>query len=163
MVGQPQCLSNFAATCLDAETISYLVVGYCSYDVCFPCPAGTFGTDDKKCNPCSFATWQPELGQTKCGSSFTYETALTIKSYIPYGGTKIIVKVRDGGGSSDSTTDIDYVGHSSGSGGFSSCNKTVPRSNPLYVIIAGGGGANFPVDNSGGTLALLNYLLIFVL
>ena len=148
---QPQCLSNSANTCMDADTVSVPVKGwYCSNDVCLKCPIGTFGIDGKTCTPCPFAQWQPELGQTSCTNTFTYTTPGLIKSYIPYGVDKIIVKVWGGGGGSDNTLDTNYVTHSGGSGGYSACNMTVTNSQPVYVIVAGGGGANALTTNSGG-------------
>lgn len=151
----PECLSNAAATCIDLINVSAVVKGYyCSNDLCIKCPIGTFGIDGKSCYPCPFATWQPEVGQSECASFFKYESAGTVKSYIPYGVTQIVVKLWGGGGGSDSSTDLTFVSHSGGSGGFSSCNVAVPHSNPVYIIVAGGGDANSLVSNAGGMFAI---------
>ena len=163
---EPQCLSNSANTCMDAATVSVPVPGYyCSNDQCLKCPIGTFGTDGKVCVPCPFAQWQPELGKTSCASSFTYENPGMIKSYIPYGVDKIIVRVWGGGGGSDNTLDLNYVTHSGGSGGYSACNMTVTNSQPVYVIVAGGGGANALTNNPGGLclVSLLPFSLSYLI
>lgn len=147
----PQCISSSANQCVDVKFVSQPVQGYyCSNDVCLQCPIGTFGTDGRTCNPCPFATWQPLLGQSSCVTSFSYSTAGTIRSYIPYGVTKIIVKLWGGGGGSDNTLDLLDVSHSGGSGGYSTCNITVRHSYPVYVIVAGGGGATALTTNNGG-------------
>ena len=146
----PICFTSGANTCLDSNSLSVTPGYYCKSDVCYQCPIGTYGTNGKTCNPCPFGTWQPNVGSTSCSSSFTYSSAGLVKSYIPYGVTKIIVKVWGGGGGSDNTLSPSFVSHAGGGGGYSTCNITVPMSNPVYVIVAGGGGANALTTNVGG-------------
>ena len=146
----PICFSGGANTCLDSNTLTPVPGYFCKADVCYQCPIGTYGVGGNSCVACPFATWSPNTGSTTCGTYFTYSTAGLVKLYIPYGVTKIVVKVWGGGGGSDSTLSTSFPAHSGGSGGFSSCNMTVSMSNPVYVIVAGGGGANSNVKNLGG-------------
>jgi Glycine rich protein len=156
MSSEPVCASIGANTCLDRKTIGIPAPGYyCKNDLCIKCPVGTYGTDGQNCLPCPFATWSNTVGQKSCGTSFTYSTPGLQKSYIPYGVTKIIVKLWGGGGGSDTSLDpTNYVSHAGGSGGYASCNITVPHSRNVYLIIGGGGGSKALTANAGGKCSI---------
>ena len=145
----PVCLGSSA--CAFAASPGVVVPGYyCKQDTCIKCPVGTFGANGKTCSQCTFATWAPSTGSSKCLSSFSYLVPGIQKSYVPFGVTKIVVKLWGAGGGSDSSLDSNYVAYSGGGGGFSSCNITVPHSKNVYLIIGGGGGAKSLTNNLGG-------------
>lgn len=148
----PVCASIGAATCLDRATVGVPAPGYyCSNDLCLKCPVGSYGVDGKVCLPCPFATWSDSVGSSGCSKSFTYSSAGLKKAYIPFGVTKIIVRLWGAGGGSDTSLDpTTYVAHSGGSGAYSACNLTVPHSKNVYVIVGGGGGAKSQNANNGG-------------
>lgn len=151
------CSSSGTATCLNS--LSQIAQGYyCQRSVCIKCPTGTFGTDGKVCKQCPYATWAPNLGQSSCGTTFSYSAPGLQQVYIPFGVTKINVRLWGGGGGGDKTevsTDQLYYSRSGGGGGYTSCNITVPMSRPIYVIVAGGGGAGGSTMNLGGEHLLL--------
>ena len=151
------CISSGAPTCVNST--SHIAVGYyCKQNVCIKCPTGTFGNDGKVCQPCPYATWAPDLGQSSCGTTFSYSAAGLQQTYIPFGVTKINVKLWGGGGGGDLTEEDPlqlYFSRSGGGGGYTSCNITVPMSKPIYVIVAGGGGAGNGTMNLGGRYLLL--------
>ena len=122
---------------------------------------GTYGTDGKTCSACPYGTWSPNLGQSICSDIFSYSNSGLHKTYIPFGVTKINVKLWGGGGGSDRSDGSDrfsttsYISRSGGGGGFTSCNITVSSNSSIYIIVAGGGSANttgFTI-NSGGNIS----------
>lgn len=158
----PVCASIGAATCLDRQSLGIPAPGYyCSNDLCLKCPTGSYGTDGTHCLPCPFGTWSDSTGSAACSSSFTYSSVGLKKAYIPFGVTKIIVRLWGAGGGSDTSLDpTTYVAHSGGSGAYSSCNLTVPHSRNVYVIVGGGGGAKSLTTNLGGESIAVNYFVM---
>jgi hypothetical protein len=148
----PVCVSDGQATCLDRVTVGTFVGGYyCIDDTCKKCPVGTYGPDGSKCFPCPFGSWAPTPGSLKCATTFKYSIPGLQKVYIPFGVTGILAHLWGGGGGSDTSLDpLIYVSHSGGSGGFASCNLTVPHSRNIYVTVGGGGGAKSLTVNAGG-------------
>ena len=154
MPSNPVCVSTASGgsnTCVDAATLFIPQPGYaCQKSICNKCSAGTYGTDGKTCKQCPFGTWAPDTGSTSCSNSFTYSSPGSQQVYIPYGVTKVMVRMWGGGGGGDISNDVNFVSHSGGGGGFTSCNITVKMSNNLIVVIAGGGAAGNQPSNSGG-------------
>lgn len=152
MPSTPICASSpGSATCVDAATLSVPQPGYtCQKSLCYKCSTGTYGPDGKTCKPCPFGTWAPNTGSSSCSNSFTYSSPGSQEVYIPYGVTKVMVRLWGGGGGGDNSNDLNFVSHSGGGGGFTSCNITVKMSNNLIVVVAGGGAAGNQPTNSGG-------------
>ena len=75
-----------------------------------------------------------------------------LEAYIPYGVTKINVKLWGGGGGSDHSLDLEYPSQAGGGGGYSSCTLDVPMNQEIYVIIAGGGGSDYSTPSLGGKM-----------
>lgn len=152
MPSNPICVSSAAGTCYDAATASIPQPGYgCTKSFCSKCTVGTYSPDGKTCKPCPFGTWSPNTGQGSCSNSFTYSSPGSQQVYIPFGVTKVVVKLWGGGGGGDNSNDVNFVSHSGGGGGFTSCNITVRMSNNVIVLIAGGGAAGNQPTNAGGT------------
>ena len=116
---------------------------FCEQSICHKCPLGTYGTDGKGCNPCPYATWTDVTGAKSCKTSFLFSKPGKQKMFIPYGVSKINVKLWGGGGSgSDKAAISDKNIHfsvSGGGGGFSSCNISVTPNEYVYIIVASGG------------------------
>ena len=128
---------------------SMAVPGYhCVSGTCVKCPVGAYGTDGQFCNPCPFATWAPTTGQSQCDAKFTYSAAGKHDLHIPFGVNKIHVQLWGAGGGADKSLELDgFVSYSGGSGGYLSCNVTVPMGEKAYVIVGGGGGAGAVAGN----------------
>ena len=146
---------SISSPCMDS--LSQIAAGYyCSQSVCYQCPVGTYGTTGETCISCPYATWAPNLGQSSCGTSFTFTSTSELqKAYIPYGVGTIGVQLWGGGGGGDHSNDPSfvYLSRSGGGGGYASCNISVASNTSVYVIVAGGGRANATGirENFGGT------------
>ena len=156
------CSSAGAATCQNNFQIA--AGYYCEQSVCTQCAIGTYGTDGKTCSACPYGTWAPNLGQQNCSSIFSFSTPGLHATYIPFGVTKINIKLWGGGGGSDLSDGSDpsspfsYISRAGGGGGFTSCNVTVPANSSIYVIVAGGGLANTGLATNVGGSSLIQYL-----
>ena len=135
------------------------VPGYSCVDgTCVKCPTGTYGTDGQFCKPCPFATWAPTPGSSQCGAKFAYSIAGIHDVHIPFGVTKIHVQLWGAGGGADNSEALEgLLSYSGGSGGFLSCNVTVPMGEKAYVIVGGGGGAGGKPINRGGQFMSLSF------
>lgn len=128
------------------------VPGYqCVNEVCVKCPPGQYGTDGQDCLPCPFATWSAYPGSSRCDSKFKYSTAGKHDIHIPWGVNRILVQLWGAGGGGDASEQLDnYQSYSGGSGGYLSCNVSVPMGETAYVIVGGGGATGHPTLNRGG-------------
>ena len=134
-----------------------IATGYsCMSSVCHECPPGYYGTDGISCHKCRFGTWS--VGRaTACDSKFTYTKPGLVKVFIPFGVTKINVRLWGGGGAGDACSGAPYyLPSAGGGGGFSTCNVTIPMNTSVYVIVAGGAisNPNNFIPNNGGKLPM---------
>ena len=164
----PICSSSGAAICLWNHLQTAAIGYFCQQSICHKCPAGTYGADGKSCNPCPYATWADLSGTKSCQTSFLFSKPGKQKLFIPYGVSKINVKLwggggGGGGGGSDKTAvssqNIHFSesgGGGGGGGGFASCNISVTDNEYVYVIVAGGGNpsSNKYIENLGGMYTL---------
>lgn len=127
---------------------------YCQTDQCYQCPEGYFGTDGKTCCKCDFAKWS-QAGSSSCYSQIKYTKPALVKTFIPYGVTKINVRLWGGGGGGDSSRDSWWLANSGGGGAFATCNVTVRSESDIYLTVAGGGvySEHATFRNTGGKLA----------
>ena len=118
--------------------------GYqCVDDVCVKCPSGYYGPDAIVCKQCPFAQ-STVTGSKQCGTVLKHVDAGLELTYIPWGISKINVRLWGGGGGGDSGlgTNTGYPPASGGGGGFSTCNITVRENTYLNVITGGGAVQN---------------------
>jgi hypothetical protein len=128
--------------------------------VCELCPSGTFSNDGVSCRPCPYAT-SSIPGAKTCSSTIRFGVQGKFLTYVPYGVSKINVRLWGAGGGGDSNyffNNVSYGGDSStldpragGGGGFSACNISVIPNSFVHVIVGGGGREIFgPKENTGG-------------
>jgi hypothetical protein len=132
------CSSAGSSICMNTLTQVVAPGYYCQTDLCFQCPVGYYGTDGKTCCKCDFAKWS-EPGSSSCYSQIKYTKPALVKAYIPYGVTKINVRLWGGGGGGDSSRDNWWLANSGGGGAFATCNVTVRSDSDIYITVAGGG------------------------
>ena len=131
--------SSGIPTCFYVETNVTARGHYCQDAICFQCPSGYYGPDAQVCLQCPFAQ-STVTGSAQCSTVLKHANSGLLKTYIPWGITKINVQLWGGGGGGDSGLgrNTGYPPSSGGGGGFSSCNITV-RSNSYMNVIVGGG------------------------
>ena len=151
----PAVCSSFGDSICRGSISNTIATGYfCMSSVCRKCPPGYYGNDGISCHKCRFGTWSVG-GASTCDSSFAYSKPGFFNVYIPYGVTKINVRLWGGGGAGDACNGApNYLPSAGGGGGFSSCNVTVPMNASVYVIVAGGAIPNPDnfIPNNGGKL-----------
>lgn len=146
------CSSFGSSICRDSLSNTTASGYFCMQSICYKCSPGYYGTDGISCQKCEFGTWSVS-GAATCGFSSIYSTPGFFEAYIPYGVTKINVRLWGGGGAGDACNGApDYLPSAGGGGGFSSCNITVQMDTNVYVIVAGGAIANPDnyISNTGG-------------
>ena len=151
-VNKPYCYAS------DTRLVS---TGYaCVNKICELCPSGTFSNDGISCRTCPYAT-SSIPGSKTCGSTIRFNAFGSFSTYIPYGISKINVRLWGGGGGGDANAlqeNVSWNGISTsldpragGGGGFSACNITVIQNTFVRVIVGGGGKDSFGfTDFTGG-------------
>ena len=125
---------------------------YCKQKTCFRCPSGYFGTDGKVCSECPFATSSVK-GSNKCSATLHHTNPGMYRTHMPFGITKINVRLWGGGGAGDASFAASYFANSGGGGGYSTCNITVRANSSIQVLVGGGaiGSVNAEIQvHTGG-------------
>jgi hypothetical protein len=146
-----------------ASDTKLVSTGYgCVKKVCELCPSGTFSNDGVSCRPCPYAT-SSIPGAKACSSTIRFSAQGRFLTYVPYGVSKINVRLWGGGGGGDANfffNNVSYGGFSStldprggGGGGFSACNISVIPNSFVHVIVGGGGIDTFSSKDSTGGLS----------
>ena len=124
---------------------------YCKSSVCVPCPSGTYGIDGKTCRSCPFAT-SSVGGSTVCTTQLRHTTVGFFQTYIPYGISKISIRLWGGGGGGCFGRLAATPPQAGGGGGFSTCTLSVQEDSRIFVLVGGGakGNGDFTVERLGG-------------
>ena len=106
-----------------------------------PCPSGTYGTDGKTCPNCPFAT--SSVGASKvCSKQLLHTKVGFFQTYIPYGISKISIRLWGAGGGGCNGVNPDTPPRAGGGGGFTTCNLTVQENSRIFVLVGGGAKGN---------------------